>query len=382
MKDAAALAVEEINAQGGVLGRPIKVVYADTRGMPAEGRTAAERLVQEDKVVAVFGEFHSPVALAEIEVFHKYGVPFMACDVWSDKITAKGYPEVFRNSTAVSLIDTIIGDWLVAAGFKNIAMLTEKDDIGLDSRKAVAAVLDKAKVRYDTAEAEPTLTDFTAQLLRFKSHSPAYDMFFSEFAEAGAYDMIRQSHDLGFAPTAKTAIYNSGGAAVDPTFWQNAGQSGVHLCTENVGLPKSGWNDKTKALREDVHGPLQVVPARLGDGELRRRLAARRGDQDVGRHRGEGHHPRAGNHQLGRHTREVFLLHRSRSGLALPPVHGRAADHHPVRHIQAVGRRRAGAVAAEIRHRAVHLQEAGLSGRAARALFLRRGRSGRGGRRI
>jgi len=54
--------------------------------MPAEGRTAAERLVQQNlvqqnKVVAVFGEFHSPVALAEMEVFHKYGTPFMACDV-------------------------------------------------------------------------------------------------------------------------------------------------------------------------------------------------------------------------------------------------------------------------------------------------------------
>ncbi len=65
----------------------------------------AERLMQQNKVVAVFGEFHSPVALAEMEVYHKYGIPFMACDVWSDQITAKGYPEVFRNAPAVSLID-------------------------------------------------------------------------------------------------------------------------------------------------------------------------------------------------------------------------------------------------------------------------------------
>lgn len=248
MKDAAELAVEQINAKGGVLGRPIKVVYADTRGMPAEGRTAAERLVQEDKVAAVFGEFHSPVALAEMEVFHKYGVPFMACDVWSDKITAKGYPEVFRNSTAVSLIDTTIGEWMVAAGFKNIAILAEKDDVGLDSRKAVQAVLDKAKVPYTAVDAEPTLTDFTSQILRFKSHKPTYDIFFQLFAEAGAYDIIREAHDLGFAPTAKTAMYNSGGEAVDPTFWQNVGKAGVHLVTENVGLPKSSWNDKTKAF--------------------------------------------------------------------------------------------------------------------------------------
>ena len=104
-----------------MLGRQVEITYADTRGMPAEGRTAAERLVQQNKVVAVFGEFHSPVALAEMEVFHKYGIPFMACDVWSDQITAKGYPEVFRNAPAVSLIDVTIGQWIAAAGFKNVA---------------------------------------------------------------------------------------------------------------------------------------------------------------------------------------------------------------------------------------------------------------------
>ena len=76
--------------------------------MPAEGRTSAERLIQQNKAVAVFGEFHSPVALAEMEVYHKYGIPFMACDVWSDQITAKGYPEVFRNAPALSLIDVTI----------------------------------------------------------------------------------------------------------------------------------------------------------------------------------------------------------------------------------------------------------------------------------
>ncbi len=246
MKDAAEMACDEINSQGGVLGRRLEIVYADTRGMPAEGRAAAERLVQENKVVAAFGEFHSPVALAEMEVFHKYGVPFMACDVWSDKITAAGYPEVFRNSTAVSLIDTAIGQWIATAGFKNVAMLTEKDDVGLDAGTAVGVQLKKAEVPFTFVQAEPSLTDFTAQILRFKSGSPAYDMFFSEFSEAGAYDLIRQSHDLGFAPTARAGLYNSGGSATDPTFWQNVGPAGVGVCTENVGLPKAAWNDKTR----------------------------------------------------------------------------------------------------------------------------------------
>ena len=145
MKNAAEIAAEEINAQGGILGRPVEITYADTRGMPAEGRTAAERLVQQNKVVAVFGEFHSPVALAGMEVYHKYGIPFMACDVWSDQITAKGYPEVFRNAPAVSLIDVTIGQWIAAAGFKNVAIIAEKNDVGLAARTLVAAGTDQGE---------------------------------------------------------------------------------------------------------------------------------------------------------------------------------------------------------------------------------------------
>jgi branched-chain amino acid transport system substrate-binding protein len=248
MKNAAVQAAEEINAAGGILGRPVQIFYADTRGMPAEGRTGAERLITESKVVAVFGEFHSPVALTEMEVYHKYGIPFMAADVWSDQVTAKGYPEVFRNAPAVSLIDVTIGQWIVAAGFKNVAIIAEKDDAGLAARILVQQELAKANVTFTAVDADPNLTDFTAQILRFKSATPPFDFFFSDYAEAGAYPMVRQSHDLGFAPTPTCGIYNSGGEAVDPTFWENVGDAGKYLLSENVGLPRASWNDKTKAF--------------------------------------------------------------------------------------------------------------------------------------
>ena len=139
MKYAAQMAVDEINAQGGLLGRPVQMEFADTRGMPAEGRSGAERLITQNKVVAITGEFHSGVAMAEMEVVHKYGISIMFCDVWSNDITAKGYPEVFRNAPAVALIDAEIGKWTVAAGFKNVAMIAEKDDVGLLSRTTCQA---------------------------------------------------------------------------------------------------------------------------------------------------------------------------------------------------------------------------------------------------
>src|SRR2546428_810610 len=106
LKQAAEIAAERLNARGGWLGRAIQVVFADTRGKPEEGTAAAERLISQEKVVAITGEFHSSVFLAEMEVAHKAGIPIIAVDVWALKITAKGYPEVFRVAPNQALIAT------------------------------------------------------------------------------------------------------------------------------------------------------------------------------------------------------------------------------------------------------------------------------------
>ena len=50
------LALEAINAKGGVLGKPVKVITQDTQGRPEEAVTAVQKLINQDKVVAVLGE--------------------------------------------------------------------------------------------------------------------------------------------------------------------------------------------------------------------------------------------------------------------------------------------------------------------------------------
>ncbi len=248
MKDAAVLATEEINAKGGVLGRPVTVSYQDTRGLPEEGTAAAERLTAQEHVVAIFGEFHSSVFLAEMEVAHKVGIPIVAVDVWANKITAKGYPEVFRVAPCQAIIAKGYGDWLAAAGFKNIVVLYEKTDGGLSHRDVLLSVLNKHGVHYDVVGADLNQTEFTAQIQRLLSHTPPYDFFATAFSEAGLYPLVSQSRSLGFAPTARTGMYNSGGPATTPTFWKNVGEAGKYLITEVPGLPKAKWNDKTKAF--------------------------------------------------------------------------------------------------------------------------------------
>ena len=72
-----AMAVEEFNAEGGVLGRPIEMVHVDTETTPATGSRAAERLITRDEAAFLIGAVSSGVANAISEVAQKYGCIYL-----------------------------------------------------------------------------------------------------------------------------------------------------------------------------------------------------------------------------------------------------------------------------------------------------------------
>jgi branched-chain amino acid transport system substrate-binding protein len=126
--EGAKIAAEEVNASGGLLGKKVELVIGDTSGQPEKGTAVMERLATHDKVVAVGGEAHSSVALAEIEVAHRYGIPLVIAEAWADSVTAKGYPEVFRLTVSNSLIYSKAAKWIKDAGFKHVAVIGENSD--------------------------------------------------------------------------------------------------------------------------------------------------------------------------------------------------------------------------------------------------------------
>jgi branched-chain amino acid transport system substrate-binding protein len=89
IRDALEVAAKMINDAGGALGRPIELVVEDNQGIPEKARAAVEKLITRDKVVAVVGEHQSSSALAGIEVAHRYHVPYVNTNAWSDVIRDK-----------------------------------------------------------------------------------------------------------------------------------------------------------------------------------------------------------------------------------------------------------------------------------------------------
>jgi len=241
------LEVEQINAAGGINGRQLKVVYEDTKGQPAEGSAAAVRLITRDNVSAIFGEFHSSVALAETEVAHKNGVAWVGTDVWADKITAQQYPEVFRLAPANSLVYVKVAQWMVDQGFKHVAIIAENTDFGQDGAKVVSAILKQKGVDQTLVTIDLNQQDFTPALLRLMSGSNKPDIIQMVVAGQAQYQIVKQACQLGFAPTAKTKLLGSTGL-LQKEVWEVDGDCAKNLLAVNIATPKKDWNAKATAF--------------------------------------------------------------------------------------------------------------------------------------
>src|SRR5688572_26265876 len=72
------MAVEEVNAAGGVLGKKIKILLEDDQGKPEEAATAVTKLVNQDKVVAILGEVASSRTMAAAPVAQQNKIPLIS----------------------------------------------------------------------------------------------------------------------------------------------------------------------------------------------------------------------------------------------------------------------------------------------------------------
>jgi len=253
----AEIAADVIKNNGGLLGRPVELVVGDTAGTPEKGTAVMERFVSKDKVVAVAGELHSSVALAEIEVAHREGVPIVISEAWADDVTAKGYPEVFRVTVSNSLIYSKAAVWAKDSGFKHIAVIAENSDWGLGVINVFKENLEKAGVKVTSMTAERQITDFTPQLLQLKRMEPPVDFIVDGFTGAAELLMIKQAYQLGIAPTAKTAILGAGMDVLYKDFWETAGDAGVYTLANPAGLPgipKTDELDKFNKLFTEKYG--------------------------------------------------------------------------------------------------------------------------------
>ena len=94
------LAVAEWNANGGVLGKQIKVSFADDKGDPAEAATVFTKLIEQDKVSAIVGTVMSKCSLAGAPICQNAKIPMISPTSTNPKVTLVG-DYIFRACLAI-----------------------------------------------------------------------------------------------------------------------------------------------------------------------------------------------------------------------------------------------------------------------------------------
>ena len=107
--------IEEVNANGGLLGKQVEGIYYDTKGDAAEAVNATKRLASQDKVVAIIGPNASGQAIAISSVLEEYKVPDISTVGTNPKVTVADDGSVKEFNFRVCFIDPYQGG--VAAGY-------------------------------------------------------------------------------------------------------------------------------------------------------------------------------------------------------------------------------------------------------------------------
>jgi branched-chain amino acid transport system substrate-binding protein len=142
------LAVDEINAVGGYLGRPLELVIKDDKANPDEGLKQSQTMLTE-KVAMVIGFCNTGVAAKSLEVFQKAQIPLLIPCSTGSPLTAK-YPAaesyIFRNSARDAIQAPFVVDDIVKRGWTKVAIFADTTGYGEAGLKDVEKALEAKKL--------------------------------------------------------------------------------------------------------------------------------------------------------------------------------------------------------------------------------------------
>ena len=198
MKKGMLLAVDEVNAKGGIFGRKIELIFGDSEAKPDKGVAAVKKLITRDKVLVVGGGYASSVNIATSEVCQNEKTPNVVAIAISPTITNRGFDYVFRTSPNSPQFLEGMNEWLEKVKKpKTVAFLMENTDYGRDGEKIWSAQAKKigakelAHLYFEIGD-----TDFTTQISKLKELKP--DVTFNIASTTEAALIQKQAKELNF----------------------------------------------------------------------------------------------------------------------------------------------------------------------------------------
>ena len=217
-------------------GAKIKIIPGDHQGKPEIGMAEAERLITQEKVVALIGCYNSAVTATAAQAAERYGIPFLNDSSTSPGLTDKGFKWFFRTTPHDDMFSENFFIFLndlkkkkkIAVG--SIALLYENTLFGSDSRKYQEMYAKKYGYTINGAVSYPAKsTQLTSEIQKLRSYNPSIIMQTSYTADAIL--SMKTYKELNFAPTA--LIANNAGFN-DPDLIKSLGKDADYILSREV----------------------------------------------------------------------------------------------------------------------------------------------------
>jgi branched-chain amino acid transport system substrate-binding protein len=227
-REGATLAVNEINAKGGVLGRPLQLFPVDNAGDPAQGVTAAQHLIDVVKVAAFIGSSGSSVTLAVMPVIERAGIVQLTVGSTNPKISQQagkgGNIWQYRLNIDDAIMARAFSD-LIATEVKSVAIVGANNDYGRGAAEAFRSHLTPKGIKITNVEYYTSgQPDYRPMLTKIKAAAPEGLIVVADAPDAAP--MAVQHAELGMTQK----IYGRGSVvstefrnlAKDPKIWDGA----------------------------------------------------------------------------------------------------------------------------------------------------------------
>ena len=210
------LAVNQVNAAGGIGGRKIQLKLYDDRGDPTVG-TELARKIASDGDVAMLGTAESAVTIAMAPILKTEQIPNITSGQ-SVGLIAQHSPYLFLNGPTGLTYDSTLAKYLVTTkGYKKIAMLTNNDSYGTGEESSMTNALKALGITPVAAKVVPSdQTNMTPTLTSIRGADPQVLFIGAEEAQSGL--IVKQARALGM-----NLVIAEGAPAGTPLFLSTAG---------------------------------------------------------------------------------------------------------------------------------------------------------------
>ncbi len=259
------VAIDELNASGGVLGRKLELLRRDDEATPAKGVIAARELVHKEKVAVLFGGLDTPVSIAIVPIMNEAKVPFMGPWAAGTPITQNGANPnfVFRVSAVDEIVDRAMLQYAQKTfNAKRPGLILVNNPWGESNEKGLKAAMAAKNVTPAGIEKfEGNDVDVVPQLTRLKNAGA--DSLFLVGNVGPSAQVVKSLDRMGWKPPIVSHWGPAGGR-----FTELAGPSApnVHFVQTYsfFGNQRPVGQKVLKALMAkypDVKGPGDVTPA-------------------------------------------------------------------------------------------------------------------------